>query len=297
MPVTGLPTSDYSQQALQDAQSSNPQTALLGDIAAGQATNIAGTNLTVDSLMAQLGLVQPQFGQQEQYANLQGQETLAQAGLGEQQLGLQAQGLGAQAGLLNTQYGIQQQTLAGQEQLAGTQYGLSQQDIAAQKAQQAEAYGNQVENTAGGLAAQGAGNTQGAKQQISTNAFQNQQAQQAINRTQIGEQAQYGFQQQQFGLEQQGQAAQQQYSLGNIARGEAGLGLSATANNLSAEQQVNQINYGLQQAGFQGQQSQDQLAAQIGQAQSQGATYQAGAIGQAALLGGVNLNAALSGGG
>ena len=164
MPVTGLPTSDYSQQALQDAQSSNPQTALLGDIAAGQATNIAGTNLTVDSLMAQLGLVQPQIGMEQQYGQLQGQQALAQAGLGEEQLGLQAQGLGAQAGLLNTQYGIQQQTLAGQEQLAGTQYGLSQQEIAAQKAQQAQSYGNQVENTAGGLAAQGAGNTQGAKQ-------------------------------------------------------------------------------------------------------------------------------------
>ena len=155
-----------------------------------------------------------------------------------------------------------------------------------------------MENTAGGLAAQGAGNTQGAKQAISTNAFQNTQAQQAIySDSRIGEQAQYGFQQQQFGLEQQGEAAQQQYSLGNIARGEAGLGLSAQANNLAAQQQISQINYGLQQAGLQGQQSADQIAAQIGAAQGQGATYQAGAIGQAALLGGVNLNAALSGGG
>ena len=295
MPITGLPTSDYSQQALDDAKSSNPNTALTGDIAAGQAVNIAGTNMTIDSLLAQIGLVNPELQQGQAEAQLQGTDQLAQGALSQEQLGLQGQGLQAQAGLLGTQYGIQQQTLAGQEQLAGTQYGISEQQIGAEAAAQAQSYGNQVENTAGGLAAQGAGNTQGAKQAISTGAFQNTQAQQAIGLQQAGTQAQYGFQQQQFGLEQQGQAAQQQYSLGNIARGEAGLGLSAQANDLSTQQMVNQINYGMQQQGIQGQLSADQLYGQLGQAQAQGATYTAGALGVSGLLGNVNLNQALSG--
>ena len=60
---------------------------------------------------------------------------------------------------------------------------------------------------------------------------------------------------------------------------------------------INQTNYGLSQTGQQAQLSQEQLAGQIGQAQAQGAQYQAGALGVAGLFGGVNYNAALSGGG
>lgn len=276
----------YGTVSLQEQESANPKEQLAGLLSGGQAASIAGTNLTVDELMGQLGLIPQSLTASTNYGNLEQSQAKAQAALGQEQLGLQGQGLQAQAGLLGTQYGIQQQTLAGQEQLAATQYGLSQQEIAAQKAQQAQAYGNQVENTAGGLAAQGAGNTQGAKQQIATNAFQNQQAQSAINRQQIGEQAQYGFQQQQFGLQQQGEAAQQQYSLGDIARGEAGLNLTAQQNGLSLQQTIDQMQYGMSQAGLQAQQDTGQLYGQIGSAIAQGDQYQAGALGAASLLGG-----------
>ena len=60
---------------------------------------------------------------------------------------------------------------------------------------------------------------------------------------------------------------------------------------------IGQINYGLQQAGVQGQMTEDQLYGQIGQAVSQGATAEAGMIGYGALLGGANINSALAGSG
>jgi hypothetical protein len=287
----------YGGFALEDQASNNPQTQLQGIYAGGQAVNIGGSQINVDELLAQLGEVNPSVNANQQYQQLQGQYAQANAGLGMEQLGLQGQALGAQAGLLNTQYGIQQQTLKGQEQLAATQYGLSQQDIQAQKANQALNYGNQQINTQGQIATSGAVGSQGQQRQVGTEAFQNTQANAALARQQQGEQAQYGFQQQQFGLEQEGQAAQQQYSLGDIARGEQGLGLAATANGLSLDQTLNQVNYGMQQAGLQGQQTFDQLYGQLGTAQGQGATYEAGAIGAAALTGGVNLNQALAGGG
>lgn len=267
----------------------------LGVLEAGQAVNIAGTGLSLDELYGQLGLTGAEVNQQQAQATQGLGYSEANAALGQEQLGLQGQGLAAQAGLLGTQYGIQQQTLQGQEQLAATQYGLSQQDIAAQRANQTQAYGNTVQNTQGSLAASGALNTGGSKQTQATNSFQNQQAQAAITRQQQGEQAQYGFQQQQFGLEAQGQAAQQAYSLGDIARGQQGLNLSAQANGLSLDQTINQVGYGMQQAGLQGQQTAEQLYGQIGTAVGQGATYQSGAIGYGALLGGVNLNQGLAG--
>lgn len=287
----------FPQIALKNEASSNPQTNLLGTYEGGQAVNVAGSNLSVDALMGQIGLVNPEVNAEVQNQQLQGQYAEANAGIGQEQLGLQAQGLGAQAGLLNTQYGIQQQTLQGQEQLAGTQYGLSQQALAAQQAQQNLSYGNQQRATQGQIATSGVVGGQAGQNQVSTQATENQLANQAIQRTGIGEQAQYGFQQQQFGLEQQGEAAQQQYSLGDIARGESGLNLAAQQNGLSLDQTVNQINYGMQQAGLQGQQTADQLYGQLGSAIGQGSTYAAGAISAAALTGGVNLNAALSGGG
>jgi hypothetical protein len=272
----------------------NPQSPL-GVLNAGQAVNIAGTQMTVDQLMGQLGLNAAQVNQEVAQANLGEEYTKAQAGIGQEQLGLQQQGLAAQQGLLNTQYGIQQQTLQGQEQLAGTQYGLAQQQNAADVAAQALSYANQQEATQGQIATSGAVGAVGQQREVATQAFQNQQAQAALGRQATGQQAQYGFQQQQFGLEQQGQAAQQAYSLGDIARGEQGLNLASQANGLSLDQTINQIGYGRTQAGLQGAQNAEQLYGQLGQTIGQGATYQAGALGYAALLGGVNLNSALGG--
>lgn len=291
-----MTNANYAQIALEEEESGDPSAALQGNLAGGQAVNIAGTNLSLDELMGQLGLNQADVNQSQAYQGLQGSYAEANAGLGQEQLGLQGQGLQAQAGLLNTQYGIQQQTLAGQEKLSGIQYGLQQEALGQEKAQQALGYGNQVTGTQNQLASSGALNSQGSKQTQGTNAIQNQFAQSQLQQQGIGEAASYGYQQQQYGLEQQGEAAQQQYSLGNIARGEQGLQLSSQANGLSLDQTLNQINYGMSQSGLQGQQNADQLYGQIGNAVGQGATYQAGAIGYGALLGGVNLNQALAGG-
>lgn len=259
---------------------------LTQDVFAGQGVNIAQSGLNVDEILGQIGAVNPTVNANVQQAELGGQYSEANAFLGQEQLGLQSQGLGAQQGLLNTQYGIQQQTLQGQEQLAATQYGLSQQDIQAQKANQALNYGNQQINTQGQIATSGAVGSQGQQRQVGTEAFQNTQANAALARQQQGEQAQYGFQQQQFGLEAQGQAAQQQYSLGDIARGQAGIGLSSQANGLSLDQTLNQINYGIGQAGIQGQQAQGQLYGQAATGEGQTATAIGAATGTAALIGG-----------
>lgn len=289
-----MPT--FAEQIQKLQQSKDPNQALQGQFGGGAAVQIAGTGLTIDELMGQLGLVQAQTGQSQAQQQLQGSYAEANAGLGMEQNALAQQGLGAQSGLLNTQFGIQQQTLAGREQLAGTQHGLSEQALADQTAQQALSYKNQVQAQQGGAAASGALNTEGNKQAVSTNAAENQFAQQALQRAGTGLEAQYGYQKQQFGLERQGQQAQQAYSLGDIARGEQGLQLASQANGLSLDQTLNQINYGMQQTGLAGQQQADQLYGQIGSAVGQGATYQAGAIGYGALLGGVNLNQALAGG-
>ena len=288
-------TGNYAGAALYDQQSGDPNTQLGGILAGGQAVNVAGTDLTVKELMAQIGMIGPELQQEKQQAELGGQYAEGQSWLGQQQLGLQGQGLAAQAGLLNTQYGIQQQSLAGQEQLASTQYGLSQADLAAQVAQQKIGYGNQVSGTQNQLASSGALNTAGSKQTQQTNAAENTLANQQLARTGLGEQAAYAYQKQQFGLEAEGQAAQQQYSLGDIARGEQGLNLSAQANDLSLDQTINQINYGQTQAGQQAQQSKDQLYGQVGQTIAQGTSYTAGALGYQSLLSGVNLNQILAG--
>jgi hypothetical protein len=274
----------------------NPQSPL-GVLNAGQAVNIAGTGLSIDQLMGELGLNQAQVNQQVAQATQGLGYTEAQAGIGQEQLGLQGQGLEAQKQLLGTQFGIQGQTLAGQEQLAATQYGLTQQEEAAQQQAQQVAYGNQQAATQGQIATSGAVGSVGAQRQVATQGFENQQAQAALQRQATGAQAQYGFQQEQFGLEAKGQAAQQAYSMGDIARGESGLNLASQANGLTLDQTINQVGYGMTQAGLQGQQNAEQLYGQLGAAVGQGATYQAGAIGYGALLGGVNLNSALSGGG
>ena len=48
----------YSEQALYDEASSNPQTQLGGVLAGGQAVNVAGSGLNVAQLMGELDLTQ-----------------------------------------------------------------------------------------------------------------------------------------------------------------------------------------------------------------------------------------------
>ena len=99
-----------------------------------KAVNIAGTQMTVDQLMGQLGLNAAQVNNQVAQAQQGLGYTEANAGIGQEQLGLQGAGLQAQAGLLNTQYGIQQQTLRrARSNWQGLSTACSQQDIAANR--------------------------------------------------------------------------------------------------------------------------------------------------------------------
>jgi hypothetical protein len=278
--------------------SADPSSQLLGYLAGGSAGQVAGAGLNIDQLMAEIGMAGPETNAQVAQMQQAGAYQQAQAGIGFEQLGLQSQGLAAQAGLEQTQYGLQQQGLAGREKLAGIQHTLAEQDFAQQKQQQDLSYKNQQAATQGQVATSGALYSPGQRQQVATQAAQNKWALAGIGRAQQGEEAQYGFQQQQFGLEQLGEAAQQKYSMGEIARGQSGLALTAQQQGLSLDQAIAQMNYGIGQAGLAGQQNLDSLYGQLGQAQGQQAGYQGGALGYYALLhGGVNLNAALSGGG
>ena len=290
----------YSEQALYDEASSNPQTQLQGVLAGGQATNVAGTNLTVAELMGQLGLVNPGLNEQNQYAQLQGSYAEANAGLGQEQLGLQAQGLGAQAGLLNTQYGIQQQTLAGQEKLSGQQYALSQADLAAQGAQQKissrQPAGHRNPEPVGSLWSPGTALDRSRLKPPTPP--RTPWPSSSLPAREQGRKRPTSISSSSTGSKPRVKRLSSSTSLGSIARGEQGLGLSAQANGLGLDQQLNQINYGMQQAGLGAQQNADQpLRADRPGHPGQGSSYQAGAIGYGALLGGVNLNQALSGGG
>lgn len=254
------PQASYGQTALDLMNSGNTTNQLTGTIASGQAVPIAGTNLTVDELLGQIGLTQGQVALSNANAGLQGQYAEANNYIGQERLGIQGQGLEAQSKLEGTEYGLQQKALEG-------------------KAQQTDqAYGNQVANQQAQQAQSGAVGTKGQAQQIETG------------------KSQFAYQQAQLQQEQQQQAASHAYSTGEIARGQAGLALSAQQNGLSLDQTLNQINYGMAQTGLQGQMTEDQLYGQIGQAQAQGATYASGALAQGALLGNVNLNGALAGG-
>ena len=296
MPVNVPLADDFSQQALNDARSGNRQTALLGDIASGQAVNVAGTNLTVDSLLAQLGLVQPQFGQEQHTGSFRDRRLLPRQAWGRSNSVFKVKGWSA------GRTSRRPSTASSSRPLLDRSTGWD--------AIRIEPTGDRRSKGPAGPGLREPGGEHGGR------------TGRARGREHPGGEAEHRHQRlpEHPGPASHPKAADRRTGpvrlptatvrpraagrsrstavlLGNIARGEAGLGLSAQANNLWAQQQISQINYGLQQAGLQGQQSADQIAAQIGAAQGQGATYQAGAIGQAALLGGVNLNAALSGGG
>lgn len=253
------------------------------EILAGQAQGIAQSGLTMQQLLAEIGMVGPNAQESAQY-NAQ-QLALGEAGLGitAGQNAIQGQGLAAQLGLTQEQQGIEQQ-----------QYALSQQQYPEQQAEAATQ--NQLAMQA--LSSQGAIggtlNTQGHAQQVGA------------------QEQQYGFQQadisraqQNAALGQQSEIAGYQYSAGDIARSQQNLELAAAQNGLSYQQLISQFGQGESQLGQQGgleqlytqylAQQGNQLGA-LGSAEGQaGVLVPGSAIINQGMQNGMNLNSLFSG--
>jgi hypothetical protein len=195
---------------------------------------------------------------------------LGQYGISAAQLGLQGQGLQAEAGLLGTTSALEQQ----EQNIQWKQYPE-------QLAEAALNYKNNQTNLTGNLAASGALNTTGSQQQQNL-LSQNYQWQTTDIERAAEESA----------LQQKGALAQQQYSAADIARQQQNLALVAQANGLSQQEVVQQLGYGLKQAGLDVQQSIPQLLNSLTQIYGGDLSQVEGAVGQLGLLGGTPLGQA-----
>lgn len=207
--------------------SSNPSTQAEGVVAAGQAPAIAQSGLTMEQLLAEIGLAVPSANETNQY-NAQ-QLGINEAGLGiaQGQNALQQQGLAAQLGLTQQQQDIEQQ-----------QYALNQTQYPEQLAEAALSNQNAVIGNRDAAGIGGVTDTTSAKRTASNQAATYGYQQQDINRS--AENAALG---------QKSEEAGYQYSLGDIARSQQNLQLAAAANGLSYEQMVSQFDQGVSQSG------------------------------------------------
>ena len=219
----------------------------------------------------QMGQVVPETGLQSQEMQSQGQYSAANALLNYQGLGLQSQALGSSAETAAAQQGIEQ-----------SQYGIQQ----GQYPEQLQQAALQNANAQRGLTDQGAIsgtlNTTGQKRAQETQA------------------AQYNWQQADIYRQQQlSQLAQQSQQVGyggqqeQIANQMQQLGIAGQQQGLSAQQAQNQMNFGLQQLGYQGQDAVMQYAAQVAAAQAGEAQTLAGVGSAAGMISG--LGAAIGG--
>jgi hypothetical protein len=211
MPTTYLadPTTSYNQAVAQDVASSNGTTALLGQLGAAQGPTVAGDALSAAGSLYGANQVAPGLGVANAEAETAYNTGTAELGISNAQLALQGQGLRQEQALANIQNPIEQQ-----------QYGISQQQAALQ--QQLAVSGEQ-----GSLAASGATNTVGAKQQLGALA------------------SNYAWNTQSTALGQESTVAGQQYSNEQIANAQKNLQLAAAANGISASQLAQQLQEGL----------------------------------------------------
>lgn len=240
---------------------------ILGQVEGTVAPQLAQSSLQAALAGNQYNLNQQQYGLTSTNLEQQAANQLAQLGISQQQLGLQGQGLQAEAGLLGTTTGLEQK-----------EYGLQQQQYPEQLAEAALNYANNQQNLSGNLAASGATNTVGAKNQQNL-LSQNYQWQTAdINRAQ-----------QEAALQQQGTTAQQQYSAADLARQQQNLQLVAESNGLSVQEVQQQLGYGLAQAGLDVQQNLPQLLNSLSTIYGGDLSAVEGAAGSLGLLGGTSL--------
>lgn len=206
--------------------SSNSTSQAAGVIGAGQAQGIAGSDLSMASLMNEIGLT--------------GTETAAQS-----QYNTENEGLGlAGIGISNQQNALSEQSAAAQGAETQALFGLTSQQTPESLAEAATANKNAVQQNSDSSAINGTLNTQGNKARVAT---------QAQN---------YGFQQADINRSQAEAAIQNQYSAGDIARSEQGLALTAAANGLSVQQLKDQFSLGQTNLGTSAQGSLDQLYTQ-----------------------------------
>jgi hypothetical protein len=261
------PVQQFQQDVQNFNQSPNSLQNILGQVEAGNAPQMGLYNLQAALAGNQYNLNTQQYNLSSNQLEQQAANQLAQLGISGQQIGLQGQGLQAQAGLLGTTTGLEQQ-----------EYGLQQQQYPEQLAEAALNYKNNRQNLLGNLAATGATNTVGSRNQ-----------QNLLSQNYAWQQADINRAQQESQLQQKGTTAQQQYSAAEIARQQQNLKLVAQQNGLSIQEVQQQLGYGLAQAGLDYQQNLPQLLnslAGIYTGELSTAEQSAGALG---LLGGTSL--------
>lgn len=239
MPYTrpgGTPTAGNSVQPTPSSylsedqgllNSTNPGSQGAGIIAGGQSAGIAQSGLTMEQLLGEIGLTSATAGETNQYNAQQLEESLSGLGISAGQNYLSELGLQAQAGQTAAQQGF-----------TTAEYGVSSTQYPEQLAEAAQQnkLANQQLSTTG--AATGTLNTQGQASSV-----QNQALQYGWQQQDIGRQAQLAQLGQESGL------SATQYSLGDIARSEQNLQLTAAANGLSVEQLKAQYAQGVEQTG------------------------------------------------
>lgn len=283
-PQPSTTANGFLQQNQALLNSSNPGQQAAGVIAGGQASGIAQSGLSMAQLMQEIGLVDQQTGLTNQYATQQLEQGLSGVGIAQGQNALAEQGAAAQYGQTQAQQGF-----------TTAEYNLSSQQYPEQLAQAAQQNKEAVFNQNAQAAASGTGFTQGTKQAEQNQALQYGWQQQDINRN-AGLAA----------LGQQAGLSATQYSLGDIARSEQNLQLTAAANGLSVEQlksqyanQVGQTNTGaeadLTQLYTQYLSQQGQQVGDIGAAGAQLGLLSPGQITSTGQNAGLNLSSLFSG--
>ena len=245
--------------------SSNPQYETYGALLSQALPQISAYQTQAAGAELQGAVAGQLTGVQEQEAQSQGTYSAANALLSQQGLGLQGQALGSQA-----------QTAAAQQGIEQSQYGINQTQYPEQLQEAALQNANAVRGAQDAAAVGGTLNTTGYQRQQGTQAAQYawQQAdiyrqQQLSQLAQQGQQVGYGGQQEQIANQMQQ------------------LAIQGKQQGLTAQQAQDQMNFGLQQLGYQGQDAALQYAQQVATAQGGAAATVAGVGAQAGLIGGM----------
>jgi hypothetical protein len=227
VPVPKAPTpSSFIQQDQADLNSSNVNTQAAGVIGAGQASGIAGSDMSMAALMNEIGLTVPEAQAQSAYNVANEGIGLAGIGLSQEQNAIQQSGEAASLGETQALFGLQSQQ---------TPESLAEAALANKNAVQSQRDQAAISGTLG---------TQGDKQAVDTQAQQYAWDQADINRG------------------QQEANVQEKFSVGDIARSEQGLALAAANNGLSVEQLKDQFALGQANLKTGAQGSLDQLYTQ-----------------------------------
>ncbi len=234
---------DYYTQVMAQLNSSNPQQGLQAAELAQAAPAAAGAGLQFAGYQAQMGLVGPEMQQQDAYQQQMAGFQLGQLGIQNQQTGLSEQGT--------------QQS-----------YQTTEQQNAITQQQEALGYHNSQTNLQGSLAASGALNTEGSKQQQGTLAQQ------------------YEWQQEEL----QGQEA---LEAGNNARAQQNYALIGKANGLSQQEVYSRLQNAYAQNADTAGSSIDSLVAQAGGALSNVTQDVGGALANYGLMAGLNTSGVL----